>query len=142
MSQTSDYDQLKGKLDQLWGWAKSGEDTNFYLMDKDNVDTFTRDVLALIKTHDELLHSKVNEALDTYQHRMLKKNEEQVAEAVRKAKLEENAWSRQKMIATQAFDAPNSGFGRMVKWAISLFNERKLELLGEAQLKNKDGAKE
>jgi hypothetical protein len=50
-------------------------------------------------------------------------------ERVREAKLQENAWSRQQMIVAQALEAPNSGFGRMIKWSIDLFNKRKLELL-------------
>lgn len=45
------------------------------------------------------------------------------------ARLQENGWSRQQMIAAQLLEAPNSGFGRMVKWAIDLFNKRKAELL-------------
>lgn len=41
--------ELKGQLDQLWGWAKSGKSGGFYLMDIENVDQFTEHVTALVK---------------------------------------------------------------------------------------------
>lgn len=57
--------------------------------------------------------------------------EQLINSEVRSARLEENAWSRQQMIVAQAYEAPNSGFGRMIKWAIGLLNERKLGLLNK-----------
>lgn len=47
-------DALRGKLDQLWGWAKSGktrrdsEGGEYYLMSVENVDGLTDAVLALL----------------------------------------------------------------------------------------------
>lgn len=48
---------------------------------------------------------------------------------IQAARLHENAWARGQMILWQAKEAPNSGFGRMVKDAIRLFNTRKETLL-------------
>lgn len=49
-------EELRGKLDQLWGWAKSGKlkdrtdpDVEYYLMDTENVDSFTDYVVGLFK---------------------------------------------------------------------------------------------
>jgi hypothetical protein len=44
---------LRDRLDQLWGWAKAGrvvgrEGEPYYLMDVENVDRFTDDVLRII----------------------------------------------------------------------------------------------
>lgn len=45
---------LRGRLDQLWGWAKSGKTRTdsdggqYYLMDVENVDKFTDAVLVLM----------------------------------------------------------------------------------------------
>lgn len=50
-----------------------------------------------------------------------------------KIRLDENAWSRGQMIALQAYEAPNSGFGRMVRTAIKIFNERKLKLISDSE---------
>lgn len=51
-------EELRGRLDQLWGWAKAGKlkDQNdptveYYLMDTENVDAFTRHVVDLIKEY-------------------------------------------------------------------------------------------
>lgn len=48
-------EQLRGRLDQLWGWAKAGKQKDphdptveYYLMDTENVDSFTRHVLDLV----------------------------------------------------------------------------------------------
>lgn len=48
-------EQLRGRLDQLWGWAKAGKQKDphdptveYYLMDTENVDEFTRHVLDLV----------------------------------------------------------------------------------------------
>ena len=48
--------QLRGRLDQLWGWAKAGKVNDrhdigitYYLMDTELVDRFTDDVLALLE---------------------------------------------------------------------------------------------
>jgi hypothetical protein len=50
-----ELEALRGQLDQLWGWAKSGKTKGpdggeYYLMDVENVDQFTRHVLALLPT--------------------------------------------------------------------------------------------
>lgn len=49
-------EDLRGRLDQLWGWAKAGKqrDPNdasveYYLMDAESVDRFTDDVLSLLR---------------------------------------------------------------------------------------------
>lgn len=54
-----DREALKGKLDQLWGWAKAGKQRDpddpsveYYLMDVENVDAFTCHVLALLSTEE------------------------------------------------------------------------------------------
>jgi hypothetical protein len=52
-----DREALRGRLDQLWGWAKSGRTKDadggeYYLMDVENVDQFTEDVLALLTTEE------------------------------------------------------------------------------------------
>lgn len=47
--------ELAVKLDQLWGWAKAGKTEEYYLMDIENVDTFTNDVLKLV---DQLIREK------------------------------------------------------------------------------------
>lgn len=47
---------LRGKLDQLWGWAKSGRATypgdggEYYAMDVENVDAFTDNVLQIFRS--------------------------------------------------------------------------------------------
>jgi hypothetical protein len=64
--------------------------------------------------------------------------EDLISAQVAAARLDENAWSRQQMIAAQALQAPNSGFGRMLKWAIRIFNERKLELLAHLTTEQKE----
>lgn len=45
---------LRDNLDQLWGWAKAGKTVtrdglDIYLMDVENVDRFTDDVLRLVR---------------------------------------------------------------------------------------------
>jgi len=64
--------------------------------------------------------------------------EQRLARAREEGRLEENAWSRQQMIAAQALEAPNSGFGRMIKWSIDLFNKRKIELLATLNQKEQE----
>ena len=50
-----------------------------------------------------------------------------------KARLEENGWTRRKIIVMKAGEAPNSGFGRMCNETIRMLNERKLALLRPSQ---------
>jgi len=73
-------------------------------------DNFISEVITLFEQHESTLKAEYEEK-------------------IREARIEENAWSRQQMIVAQALKAPNSGFGRMIKWSINLFNERKLALL-------------
>jgi hypothetical protein len=49
-------EELRGRLDQLWGWAKAGKlkdrddpSVEYYLMDAENVDAFTRHTIDLAK---------------------------------------------------------------------------------------------
>ena len=49
-------EELRGRLDQLWGWAKSGKlkdrtdpSVEYYLMDAENVDKFSDHVLDLFR---------------------------------------------------------------------------------------------
>lgn len=49
----AEREALRGKLDQLWGWAKAGKQPAdnggwYYVMDAENVDKFTDHVLDLI----------------------------------------------------------------------------------------------
>jgi hypothetical protein len=40
---------LRGRLDQLWGWAKAGKNGGMYAMDVELVDRFTDDVLRMVR---------------------------------------------------------------------------------------------
>lgn len=53
MSGIKSRQELKHRLDQLWGWAKAGKDSENYLMDIENVDSFTKDTLRLVDEYVE-----------------------------------------------------------------------------------------
>ncbi|MEW1951060.1 hypothetical protein AB0280_17635 [Pseudarthrobacter sp902506025] len=60
--------ELRGKLDQLWGWAKAGKGDVNYLMAIDSVDSFTDTVMKLIKARDELRERPIEALRDIIVH--------------------------------------------------------------------------
>lgn len=40
---------LRGRLDQLWGWAKAGKNGGMYAMDVELADRFTDDVFRIVR---------------------------------------------------------------------------------------------
>jgi hypothetical protein len=44
----SEEKRLRERLDQIWGWAKAGKNSENYLMSIENVDNFTDDVVNML----------------------------------------------------------------------------------------------
>jgi hypothetical protein len=95
-----------------YGYIEDGNASRYYLLiNKKPVPVWVADALVPQLQEQKALISSEREA------------------AVKSAKLDENAWSRQQMIARSAFGEND--------WAIKLFNDRKLKLL-ELQSENKE----